>query len=194
MLKKNKLSKNESEVIIRARDHYLDAMRIYSANPPCFDSTIACLKEIAQACHLCMAVCVPHEAEKEKAERESRTSHFSFFKARNREKMLKEMLIIEEAKKKMLDGFVETAMHAAFAKEPRIIGLNYHDDQYTRENKKGEIISQTDVEEYTITFSDHSTLILHDLMPTFLDQARVKFFEKMEALAGANADKTVSLA
>ena len=137
MLKKNKLSKNESEVIIRARDHYLDAMRIYSANPPCFDSTIACLKEIAQACHLCMAVCVPHEAEKEKAERESRTSHFSFFKARNREKMLKEMLIIEEAKKKLQEES---------EKEPEPED-EYEEEVVELETPKEEIPSETEKKE-----------------------------------------------
>lgn len=180
--KDNMLSNKEVGVMNIARDKYINAFKKRAVNPSDFDANIACLEDLAHACNYWMAVATPHMEKELHAEKKAEESHFSFFKDKAREEALKEMLIIDSAKKLMLDG-VETIIKEEFAKEPRIISLDYHENHKTTENKKGKVISRTNKDVYTITFSDKSTLILQDLDPESLAQAKIQFNEKMDELA-----------
>lgn len=170
-----------------ARDKYITAFKRRAANPSDFNTNITCLEELAQVAHYWMAVAIPHLEKQMHAEQDSRESHFSFFRDKAKEKALKEMLIIESSRKQMQEG-VEAIMKEQFTIESRIISLNYNENHQTKEDKKGHVISQNDKEIYTITFSDNSTITLPNLKPESINQARVKFTEKMNELAEANSN------
>ncbi|KTD64250.1 hypothetical protein Lsan_0945 [Legionella santicrucis] len=157
----------ESELINITRRKLINAFKRRSINPSDFNANIACLKELAQACHAMSSVILPH------AEKKRDTEHGFinvFFKDHAREKSLKGRVIVETAKRQMMEG-EDPLIIAEMANEPRIIGLNY--------SEIGGV--------YQITFSDNYKLCLCNLNPDTLAEAKVIFLEKMGKLAATNS-------
>lgn len=184
----SKLTQNEIEIMTTARNDLITALTEHGKNPSDFDTYIAFIVEFARVVNLTRAVVAPHKIERSRAEHDSREykksllshfSYFSFFRDKAGERAQEETEIIEACQNMMMKdlppGLPELLQNSKIISFVFGRGIN---KEGLEEDALGMI---------TIQFSDRSKLLIPDLTPESLDQARVKFNEKMDELDTANS-------
>ncbi len=184
--KKHYFSEKERQELFMVQHQYVQAIVDRSNNPGDFDVNITCLKTIKTACATWLSIIQPYLEKSLESTSKSFNSPFKLFGlAILGRELYSQSKIMQEAQKVLFPKSVTALIKTEFAKEPRIILLNAHEDhkETTTIKDSNTKTTMTDITEYTITFSDNSKLIIHSLDDKELAAAKVQFDNKMRELS-----------
>ena len=185
--RKPNLTEEERKQLICVREIYIAGIKDRSIAPDNFKSNIAYLKQLKTACQIWMSVMQPHMEKVLKKMEHGFQHHINVIVlAILGRAVYSEYNAIEEAQKIVFTSDIKQLVKTEFAKEPRITALNYNEN-YNRNEKtvNGHLeISDTDIVDFSITFSDGFILTLHSLDDEQeLARARELFESKMQELS-----------
>lgn len=192
MFHRKHLKNEEIAQLVNMREKYIAAFKERSDKGPAeFEANIACLKQLRMVSNMWGQVMEPH-LKKGLNKIEYAFQHFISLVGMiiaNKVAYSKSK-IVKEAQKIVFTPELNEVIKTEFAKEPRITGLNYYEnnDHTEKTNNGHHETIDTHIVNCVITFSDGTNLNFHSLEDEQeLSRAKELFENKMQELAPKHA-------